>query len=392
MIKVGIIFNPSDKWWGGVSYFKNLFYAVSVLKNKKIQIVLFTGKRVNDELIHEYDSSVEIIKSVYFDNPGGYIGNLWNLWFFILQKIQRKHYLSYLLDKNGISVISHSNIYKKSIKYKIINWIADFQHIKLPRMFNEIEIQDRDRRFYKLIKSADVMLLNSKSTFNDFSKFAPEYVSKARILPFVSAIGLKNLGNQKIFDILKRYNIGRKYFYLPNQFWKHKNHKVVFDAVKKLKDRKKEVLVVCSGFNQDNRDLRFFKEISEYIKHLDIENNIKILGFINSEEVLYLIRYSISVINPSLFEGWSTTVEEAKSIGKNIILSDIPVHREQNPPGAIYFDPYDSSRLAKILLEKWNGGKCRPDFHLEKKAKKEIAKRIKNFGEGYQKIVLKLTN
>jgi hypothetical protein len=33
------------------------------------------------------------------------------------------------------------------------------------------------------------------------------------------------------------------------------------------------------------------------------------------------------------------TVEETKSIGKTIVLSDIPIHREQAPASALYFDP-----------------------------------------------------
>ena len=37
------------------------------------------------------------------------------------------------------------------------------------------------------------------------------------------------------------------------------------------------------------------------------------------------------MINPSLFEGWSSTVEECKSVGKNMILSDLNVHKEQYP-------------------------------------------------------------
>lgn len=44
-----------------------------------------------------------------------------------------------------------------------------------------------------------------------------------------------------------------------------------------------------------------------------------------------LMKHAIAIINPSLFEGGSTTVEEAKSLLKVIILSGIPVHREQNP-------------------------------------------------------------
>ena len=65
------------------------------------------------------------------------------------------------------------------------------------------------------------------------------------------------------------------------------------------------------------------------------------------EDLYQLIRQSLAVLQPSLFEGWSTTVEEAKSIGKQIILSDLPVHREQVESGARFFDANDPNSLAE---------------------------------------------
>jgi glycosyltransferase involved in cell wall biosynthesis len=76
---------------------------------------------------------------------------------------------------------------------------------------------------------------------------------------------------------------------------------------------------------------------------------VSFLGLIPYEDVLNLIYFSKALINPSFFEGWSSTVEEAKSIGTLSIISDIPIHREQSPKNVIYFDPNDSVNLAEIL-------------------------------------------
>ena len=55
-----------------------------------------------------------------------------------------------------------------------------------------------------------------------------------------------------------------------------------------------------------------------------------------------IMRRSLAVLQPSLFEGWSTTLEEARSIGKRTIVSDIAVHREQDLHTAMYFRPRDA--------------------------------------------------
>jgi glycosyltransferase involved in cell wall biosynthesis len=69
------------------------------------------------------------------------------------------------------------------------------------------------------------------------------------------------------------------------------------------------------------------------------------------DHVYALLRSSTALINPSRFEGWSTTVEEAKSFGVPMILSDLEVHREQTGGTARYFGVDDPARLADYLLE-----------------------------------------
>src|SRR5580704_14229275 len=92
--------------------------------------------------------------------------------------------------------------------------------------------------------------------------------------------------------------------------------------------------------------------LTAFVANESLRDNVLILGLVPYEHVLYLMRNCVAVINPSRFEGWSSTVEEAKSIGKRIALSNIPVHREQAPPGALYFDPDDVHELS-LILEKW---------------------------------------
>ena len=69
------------------------------------------------------------------------------------------------------------------------------------------------------------------------------------------------------------------------------------------------------------------------------------------DHVYALLRASTALINPSRFEGGSTTVEEAKSFGVPTILSDIDVHREQTNDAARYFGVDDAEALAFPLWD-----------------------------------------
>ena len=89
----------------------------------------------------------------------------------------------------------------------------------------------------------------------------------------------------------------------------------------------------------------------DFAKKNRIDANILSLGFIPREDQLELMKNAIAVIQPSKFEGWGTVVEDAKTLGKQIILSDIPVHREQFGEHGFYFKPDDYMSLAEILTD-----------------------------------------
>jgi glycosyltransferase involved in cell wall biosynthesis len=57
----------------------------------------------------------------------------------------------------------------------------------------------------------------------------------------------------------------------------------------------------------------------------------------------------VAIVNPSLSEGWSTNVEEARALGVPMVLSDIAVHREQAAGCAVFFDPDSAGSAADAL-------------------------------------------
>jgi glycosyltransferase involved in cell wall biosynthesis len=95
--------------------------------------------------------------------------------------------------------------------------------------------------------------------------------------------------------------------------------------------------------------VKYFANLMMQVEHRGIQANFRYLGMIPSSHVYALLRSTAALINPSSFEGWSTTVEEAKSFGAPMILSDIGVHREQAADRALYFGLEDPSALAKHL-------------------------------------------
>ena len=374
MIKVGFIGAVSKEWMGGLNYFNNLLFAIDSLNNKELQIFVFVGKKTDEDIKNMFKRYGTVIEDSIFDRKSF-------KWFF--SKIEKKIFktnflLENILKKYDIQILSHSSITKfKNIK--TINWIPDFQHIHLPQMFSKKEIENRDKSFIQIIKESDVVVLSSFDALTDLKNFSSEYQNKARVLQFVSQPNSRyfELNENDKNNVLKKYDIKDDFFYMPNQFWKHKNHMTVFTAINELKKDGIQICVVCTGHLADYRNKTYIDEIKNFIKINNLEKNIKLLGLVEYEDVFALIKFSKAVINPSLFEGWSSTVEECKSVEKNMILSDLDVHKEQYP-NATFFERNSVESLKNILK---NYKKENIDSNIE-----SLEIRTKKFADTYVSI------
>ncbi len=377
----------SRQWMGGVNYLHNLLFAIAQLEDKKIEPVVFLGNKTDKDILKKFRRYAQVVQDPVFDTNS----IKWLSAKFLEIVFNSSLLIDPLLRKNNINVISHSNALGGFNQFVKINWIADFQHVHLAHFFTRKENKQRDAFFKKIFRKSDQVIVSSHNAYHDAEKFSPDYIDKVQVLQFVAQPdkNIFSLNADYLTQLEDKFNFQGKFFYIPNQLWKHKNHLLVFAAVKLLKAQGIDVLIICSGYMHDYRNPDYIDEVTAFIEDNQLQENIKLLGLIDYQEVLYFMRYCIAVINPSLFEGWSSTVEECKSIGKNMLLSDIAIHREQDPQQSLYFDPHNSEALAQLLKkicldEAWNG----PNKLLEKQAATELRKRTITFAQSYQKIVL----
>jgi len=369
------------EWTGGTAYMDNLFSALRKYCSNEIKIYLVAPKkdyRVDKrirELVHKI-----IITDILSKHSIKWIRRKIEYTLFNKETIYEK-----LLLEKRIDCIFARRIFGKNFGIPIVAWIPDFQYLHLPEMFSKREIERR-RKFHKrIVENSDIIVLSSNDAKKDFNFMYPEKINKVRVASFIARVPA-NIFSQDLNNILKKYEIPKKFFYLPNQFWKHKNHITVFRAVRILRQRNIHVNVVCTGRENDQRNPHYYGHLLSFVKHNNLNQNIYFLGLIPHDEVYSLMHQSICVINPSLFEGWSTTVEECKSLGKNMILSNIGVHREQAPPLSKYFEPLDYEDLADTMERLWSNPSSVCHVGLWQKTKNDYNQRQRAYALTYLRI------
>ena len=382
-IRVAFVFEDLDSnWLGGLNYFLNLINSAAKNSDSGVEIVLFSGAGIDN---FGFPLDLKRVEHKILKR-----GSIFRLIRKIIEKVSNKDVLlNMLLRRHGIDMLSHSYASPQNFKIPAVPWIPDFQHKRLPQMFEESEVKRRDILFSKVINYPGNLILSSHSAAADCDKFFPERQCKIHVLRFVSGPPIEWVP-LPIDDLKKKYALPDFWFHLPNQYWKHKNHAIVAAALGNLKINGIVAPVVSTGNTKYKGDSKVFDDFVNEINKYGIDReDFIVLGAIPYDDMLSIMYYSLAIINPSKFEGWSTSVEEGKSMGKNIILSNIDVHLEQCPEHAFYFEPDDFLSLATHMrnIIKDSDHKINYDWDVKKK---EFELRWLKFGADYCEIVKKI--
>jgi glycosyltransferase involved in cell wall biosynthesis len=363
--------NVSDeRWIGGVYYVINLLRAlVKHGQDDGLKLVIVGSRTV---LQDHYGGFKERVDFIPFPPSRGKSLS-WKLAYtishfqeFVSSKLSRdenvsRGYLTHLTRRLGrilrdqeVAVL-FPGLSSLGVDFGIpwVGWIFDFQHRYYPEFFSEAESLARDEAFVRLGKEAKLVVTSSEEAHKDFRRFLPEYSHKVRVLKFRSVLP-DGWDAPDPARTAHELGLADRFLMIPNQFYVHKNHRTAFEAARILRDRGRDIHLVCTGALLDSRKSRHAEELQAYVSANGLENRIHVLGLLPRLQQIQLLRRAAAIIQPSLFEGWSTVVEDCRTLGKKVFLSDIPVHREQNPPHNSYFAPLDAEMLANRIAEQWN--------------------------------------
>lgn len=257
-------------------------------------------------------------------------------------------------------------VWKKGALPNPIYWIPDFQHKRLPHLFSAEELQQRDTVFAEIAASGVDLLLSSQAALDDYRHFYPDNRTRNHVWSFSSTLSADEAETPSPDSPAGR--LPEHFFYLPNQFWAHKDHGTAFRALAILRDQGYPVHMVCTGLWGDYRNPNYGPSLQALIADAKLEDRVHYLGVLPRGQQISLFRRAAAIVQPSLFEGWSTVVEDTRALGRPIVLSDIAVNQEQMGADGLFFRAGDPEDLARVLRENWGCFVPGPDVDSERHA------------------------
>lgn len=343
-LKIGLLFNFQSVWMGGITYILNLIKTFNYLDDEeKPEIILYYSSALK-----KYISDIDYPHITFLEYP--------------VQPVAKGYIMSFLKRKNlftdelivrdaldAIYPVKDCPV-KSRTNAKVIAWYADLQHKVYPEFFTRSTLLHRTLRLNLMLRNATDMVVSSQAVKDDFDRFFKiRKQLRFHIYHFVSIND--DFEDIDINALRLQYNLPKKYFMVSNQFHKHKNHKVVLLALAKLKKEGIYKHIAFTGRFPSATNSPYLAELHQIINDNELHDQISMLGIIPRNDQMQLMNYCQAVLQPSLFEGWSTVIEDAKSLQLPVIASNLKVNVEQLNDQGKYFAPEDYKSLASMIAD-----------------------------------------
>ena len=242
------------------------------------------------------------------------------------------------LTKKNIDLIifpTPSDLQYSIIKTKFITTIFDLCHLE-HKKFPEVNYNEYIKRekFYSFVSSrAEAIITNSSILKKQISKRYNYSLSKIFSVPF-------NPSKKKY----KKKMINKSFFLYPANYWEHKNHKIIIQAVKILvKDHLTNFKCIFTG-----SDKGYLNEINRLIRINNLKNYFEVKKFVDEKYLINLYKNCLGVIMTSHF-GPTNLPPLESFIYKKPLIYNSKFSNEIPKKNCLMVNVNNSSNLAKAM-------------------------------------------
>lgn len=277
----------------------------------------------------------------------GVLLDLWN-------RLNRPSFLKKMIYFNTLELSTRFDgsdyIYFPSIHFipvtkPYIFTIWDLCHLdfpELPEIKEDFFNYEKRENYYDLIlKDASLVVTGTDHTKKMIIDHYGVKAEKVAVIPLPVRDEFFNYGRRE-----NRSDDEEKYLFYPAQFWKHKNHEIVIEALSILKDHKDISLkVVFTGSDKGS-----LSDIKKLVGKRELQDQVDFRGFVPFEELVDLYDNASALVFPSFFGPDNIPPLEAMARGCPVLYADIKGAKDFYGGSVEFFDPEDPEDLADKIF------------------------------------------
>ncbi len=250
--------------------------------------------------------------------------------------------------KDSLDILHVQYISPPFFKGKLVVTIHDLCFLHFPESFSKFEVFRSKILIPFTAKKADKVITGSNFSKNDIISNYKINSQKIEVIPYGVSSNFKPIKNEeKIKNVLKKYNISGEYILTVGRLNPRKNLLSLVKAYNILKKNKKIPHKLVIAGKEDYNS----KETIKFVKKMDCYKNIIFTGFVRDEDLPYLYNGADIFVYPSLFEGVGLPVLEAMSCGIPVITSNTTALKEIIGNAGIAINPFNIDEIAQAIFQ-----------------------------------------
>lgn len=352
-MRLGIYLERKPESGGAYQYCLAMLKALSQIRNENLKIIAFCTYEDWKSVTEPLGIQTEMVQKNFLQRILHYLAEKMLTVEIYREKCSRFHPLSKRQKSLKIDCCLYPCGDKISfmLKTPAIVTVFDLMHRYLsdfPEVSNPKVYRSRERSYTNIGRYAKMILVDSEigkqqmlECYADFGATA----EKIGVLPYIAPdYVFESIGRKKY----KKPDTFNKYIFYPAQFWKHKNHRNLLQAIVELKEEGITVNTVFCGSCKNA-----YGEVESFIRQKKLEQQVKVLGYVTNEEMVALYQYARALVMPTFGGPTNIPQLEAFVIGCPVATSDIFAIPEQVGEAALLFDPSDVSAIKECIKRLW---------------------------------------
>ena len=243
-------------------------------------------------------------------------------------------------------------------------------HPEFPEVGEGAEWAARERLFRNGIANALSVLVDSEVGRDDVLACYPGSIATERIgiLPFLPASYPTSQDRAGAASMRQAMDLPDRYLLFPAQFWPHKNHLRVVQAVARLRSESGvDIPVVMCGSASDSIRSRIRDQVIQTAQESGVSDLVTVMGYVEDRLMGPLYSGSRGVLLPTFFGPTNIPILEAWAFGVPALSSDLRGIREQCGGAAVLVDPQSVPSIADGIHRLWQDDELRASLVEEGK-------------------------
>lgn len=231
-------------------------------------------------------------------------------------------------------------------KSKLIVTMLDMTFETHPQFHFEENIRFCKEQSRLAAMRADMVIAISENTKHDILEILNIPEERIRVIYLgVSSCFRPSVEETKVKETLSKYGIDSQYLLFVGAIEPRKNIAGLVRAYhslgQELKDNFKLLIVGASGWLNE--------QIYSLVSELGLQENVKFLGFVPDEDLVFFYNGAAAFVYPSFYEGFGIPVVEAMACGTPVITSDVSSLPEVVGEAGIMVDPQDIEAISDAI-------------------------------------------